>query len=244
MLDSIRENLKRIRCYHAANSLDSTLKHAQDSKLSYLEFLKYFLEIECSHRNQTAINRNLRTSGIPKIKTFEEFDFSYQHSVNKRQIAEWKAFDWLDRRENKVFMGPPGVGKTHLAISICYQALLNGYRVKFFSMNDLIDEMLIASCEENFKKWLKKLTKFDLIAIDEIGYLPIKSVNSNLFFQLINELYEYRSIILTSNKMFKDWGSAFGDNVITTAILDRILHHAETVIMNGDSYRMKRKIKK
>ncbi len=242
MVERIKSNLKRVRCFHSVNHLESTIKYAQDNELSYLSFLDHLLKKECSYRDQTAIIRNLKKSGFPSEKTFDDFDFSYQHSVSKREIAEWKVFDWLDKRENKIFMGPPGVGKTHLAIALGYQAVQEGYKVRFLSMNDLIDEMLISSYENTFKEWLKKIVKNDLLIIDEIGYLPIKAASSNLFFQLINELYEFRSIIITSNKMFQEWGSAFGDNVITSAILDRLLHHSETIVMEGDSYRLKGKM--
>jgi DNA replication protein DnaC len=244
MIERVKENLKRVRCYHSATLLDSTIAHAQSNELSYVAFLDYLLEQECLYRNQTSINRSIRACNLPNIKTFDDFDFSYQHSVTKRMVAEWRTFDWIDKRENKIFMGPPGVGKTHITIALSYEALKAGYKVIFFTMNKLIDEMLLAAYNDEFKKWLKKISKFDLIIIDEIGYLPIKQESSNLFFQLISELYEFRSIILTSNKLFKEWGSAFGDTVITTAILDRILHYSETIIMNGDSYRMKGKIKK
>lgn len=244
MINRVKENLKRVRCYHSATLLDSTISHAQKEELSYLAFLDYFLEQECHYRNQTSINRNIKSSNLPNLKTFDDFDFNYQHAVTKRMIAEWKTFGWIDKRENKIFMGPPGVGKTHIAIALSYEALKTGYKVIFFTMNKLIDEMLLAAYNDELKKWLKKIAKFDLIIIDEIGYLPIKPASSNLFFQLISELYEFRSIILTSNKLFKEWGSSFGDSVITTAILDRILHYSETIIMNGDSYRMKGKIKK
>lgn len=243
MLEKIKQNLKRVRCYHSVNHLESTIKYAQENDLSYLAFLDHLLEKECSYRNQTAINRNLKKSGFPAEKIFADFDFSYQHSVSKRKISEWTVFDWLDNRENKIFMGAPGVGKTHLALALGYEAIQRGYKVKFLSMNDLIDEMLIAAYENKFREWLKKITKIDLLIIDEIGYLPIKAASSNLFFQLINELYEFRSVIITSNKMFQEWGSSFGDNVITSAILDRLLHHCETIVMEGESYRMKEKLK-
>ena len=188
------------------------------------------------------ITLQLRRSNFPILKSFDEFDFKYQHSVTKRMITEWKEFNWIDNRENKILMGPPGVGKTHISIALGYEAILKGYKVIFYNMNDLIDEMIIANNENDFKKWISKLVKNDLIIIDEIGYLPIKAVNASLFFKLINELYEFRSIIITSNRLFQEWGESFGDNVITTAIVDRLVHHAETILIDGNSYRMKGKM--
>lgn len=244
MIQNVKENLRRVRCYHSATLLESVIAYAQQNDLSYLTFLEYLLEQECLHRNQTAINRNTRTCGFPQIKTFDEFDFNYQHDINKKLIAEWKTFDWVDQRCNKIFMGPPGVGKTHIAIALSYEALKVGYKVIFFTMNNLMDEMLLASYNNEFKRWLKKIAKFDIVVIDEIGYLPVKTENANLFFMLIDELYEFRSVIITSNKLFKKWGSTFGDSIVSSAIIDRIIHHSETIVINGDSYRMKGKIKK
>ncbi len=243
MIERVKNSLKRVRCLHTINFLDSSLKHAQDNDLSYLGFLDYLLAKECSYRDQTAIDRNLKKADLPFLKTFDDFDYSYQHAVSKRLVAEWETFDWLDKRENKIFMGPPGVGKTHLSAALGYSAIKQGYQVKFYTMNNLVDEMLLASYDEKFKEWLKRISKNDLLIIDEIGYLPVKPVVANLFFQLINEMYEFRSIIITSNKLFQEWGSTFGDNVITTAILDRLLHHAEAMVIEGDSYRLKGKIK-
>jgi len=244
MIDRVKHNLKRIRCYHSINHLESTIQQASDNEISYLEFLDHFLLLECQHRDQTTIDRNLKAAAFPMIKTFDDFDFSYQHVITKRRVKEWLSFTWLDQRENKIMMGPPGVGKTHLAISLGYEAVLKGYRVKFVSMNDLIDALLIASHQNTLKELIKRYLKFDLLIIDEIGYLPIKPVHASLFFQIVNEWYEYRSIVITSNKLFQEWGSAFGDQVITTAIVDRLLHHAEAIVIEGDSYRMKGKIKK
>ena len=242
MIENLKKNLLRIRCRNTINNLESSLKYAQDKELSYLSFLSYVVENECNSRNQTLITLQLRRSNFPILKSFDEFDFKYQHSVTKRMITEWKEFNWIDNRENKILMGPPGVGKTHISIALGYEAILKGYKVIFYNMNDLIDEMIIANNENDFKKWISKLVKNDLIIIDEIGYLPIKAVNASLFFKLINELYEFRSIIITSNRLFQEWGESFGDNVITTAIVDRLVHHAETILIDGNSYRMKGKM--
>lgn len=242
MIETLKKNLFRLRCRHTINNLESYLKYAQDNQLSYMNFLSYVIENECNSRNQTMINLQIRRSKFPLMKSFDDFDFKYQHSITKRMITEWKDFTWIDNRENKIFMGPPGVGKTHISIALGYEAILKGYKVVFYNMNDLIDEMIIANVENNFKSWISKLVKNDLIIIDEIGYLPIKAVNASLFFKLINELYEYRSIIITSNRLFQEWGESFGDNVITTAIVDRLVHHAETILIDGNSYRMKGKL--
>lgn len=242
MIENLKKNLLRIRCRHTINNLESSLTYAQEKELSYLSFLSYVIENECNSRNQTLITLQLRRSNFPILKSFDEFDFKYQHSVTKRMITEWKEFNWIDKRENKILMGPPGVGKTHISIALGYEAILKGYKVIFYNMNELIDEMIIANNENDFKKWISKLVKNDLIIIDEIGYLPIKAVNASLFFKLINELYEFRSIIITSNRLFQEWGESFGDNVITTAIVDRLVHHAETILIDGNSYRMKGKM--
>lgn len=242
MIERIKRNLKRVRCFHTINNLEIILKNATDNNVSYMSFLDDLLMRECEMRSQRKIKFHLKQSKLPGIKTFEEFDFTYQHSVTKRQINEWKTFTWLDNRENKILMGPPGVGKTHLAISCAYEAIQKGYTAIFYSMNDLIDDLLIANYQKTLSVFMKKLLKKDMLIIDEMGFLPLKPEHSNLFFQLINEFYEYRSIILTSNKLFNEWGSTFGDQVIATAILDRLLHHAEPVILAGDSYRMKDKM--
>lgn len=242
MIENLKKNLLRMRCRHTINNLESYLKHAQDKELSYLNFLAYVAENECNSRNQTLINLQIRRSSFPMLKSFDDFDFKYQHSVTKRMITEWKTFSWIDNRENKIFMGPPGVGKTHISIALGYEAILSGYKVIFYNMNDLIDEMIIANNDNTFKKWIAKLVKNDLIIIDEIGYLPIKEVNASLFFKLIAELYEFRFIIITSNRLFQEWGESFGDSVITTAIVDRLVHHAETILIDGNSYRMKGKL--
>lgn len=239
MIETTKQYLKRVRCHHIINNLESAIAYAESKDMSYLELLHYLLEKENSGRNQTSIKRKLKQAKLPSIKTFDEFDFAYQHSITKQKTKEWLSFVWLEQRENIILMGPPGVGKTHVAISLCFEAVKSGYRAVFHSMNDIIEDLILAEADGELNPFLVKLAKNDLIVIDEMGYLPLNPKAANLFFQLVNHLYEFRSIVITSNRLFNEWGVTFNDNVIATAILDRLLHHSQTVTMLGDSFRLK-----
>ena len=239
MLNNLKLTLKHVRCYHSANELEHIVENAQNNELSYMEFLDNLFKIEMENREKNRTKKHLKTAGFPSIKTFDEFDFRFQTSITKRETNEWLSFDWIDLRKNKILMGPPGVGKTHLSIASGFSAIYKGYKVIFKSMQKLMEEMILAAHEDNFEQFIKKILKFDLIIIDELGYLPLKPIYANLFFQLINECYEFRSIMITSNKLFSEWGNFFGDDTIATAILDRLMHHCDAIIMNGDSYRLK-----
>jgi len=238
-LEGIKEKLRRVRCYHTANEIEMIIKQAQDNEISYLKFMDNILDNELSTRRKNRIKKNLKKSGFPQIRTIEEFDFNFQTSITKRLSKEWFCFDWIEQRSNKIFMGPPGVGKTHLALSLGYSAIMEHYKVRFYTMQDLMEEMILSDDEKGFDIFLKKLLKHDLLIIDELGYLPLKPRYSNLFFQLINNCYEYRSVLITSNKFYKEWGELFGNQTIAGAILDRLLHHSESIVLQGDSYRLK-----
>ena len=239
MLERIQSTLRELRCYHSANELANIVEKSKNNDASYLEFLENLFNEETKNRQKNRIKRHQKSANFPTIKTFDEFDFRFQTSITKREISEWLTFTWIEQRQNKILMGAPGVGKTHLSIATGFSAVHKGYKVIFYSMQHLMEEMIISDAEGKFDAFLKKVLKFDLIIIDELGYLPLKPIYANLFFQMINHCYEYRSIMLTSNKLFSEWSSFFGDTTIVTAILDRLMHHCEAIVLNGDSYRLK-----
>ncbi len=239
MIDMTKSYVKRAKCYHILNNLESAICLADKKHMSYLEFTHYLFEKENSGRDQTTFNRCLKQAKLPALKTFDDFDYSYQQCITKQKVKELTSFVWLEQRENLILMGPPGVGKTHVALALCYEAMKARYKVAFYQMNGLVEELLLAEAEGKLDKLLCIIAKHDLIVVDELGFLPLKTSSANLFFRLVNHLYEFRSIIITSNRLFNEWGVTFNDNVIATAILDRLLHHAQPVTMLGDSFRLK-----
>ena len=239
MLVQIKESLKNIKCNHTANALESTIELAKQKDLSYLEFIHELLNHEISNRKKTQIKRFLKMTNFPCIKTIDEFDFKFQTTISKKEVNEWLTFSWIDQRKNKILMGPPGVGKTHLVLGVGFAAIHKGYKVIFYSMQMLMEEMILAEQGGHFKDFIKKVLKYDLLIIDELGYLPLKPIYANIFFQLVSHFYEFRSIMITSNKIFTEWGALFGDQSIAGAILDRLLHHSDTIVLNGDSYRLR-----
>ena len=185
------------------------------------------------------IAHSIQFAGFPFYKTLDEFDFSFQPSINKELILDFNNLRFIERKENILFVGSPGVGKTHLATSIGIENARNNHSTYFINCNDLIQALKKAYLQNRLDDKLKTLSKYKLLIIDEVGYLPIDIESANMLFQLINKRYEKNSTIITTNKPFSKWGELFGDNMIANAILDRLLHHSHVINITGKSYRTK-----
>lgn len=238
-LKTTRELLGQLKMKHTIENLDQFLEVAIKEELTCLEFMERVLAGEVNFRNERALATRLRHAQFPYHATLENFDFNFQGSVSKRQIQQLLDFQWIEKAYNILFLGPPGVGKTHLATALGIQAVETGYRVAFITMEELIRALKTEEIVTKSQQRLKRLRRSDLVIIDEIGFLPITKQEANMFFQVVSQLYENTSIIITSNKGFDEWPEFIGDPVITTAILDRLVHKSELFNMKGESYRLK-----
>ena len=217
-LEQTVSRYRSLRLSAAADELTSLLAEAEANEMSYLSFADRLAEHELIQRQDKRIRRNRKMAAFPAEKRLEGFDYRHQTTITKRQVNALLDFQFLDERNNLVFIGPPGVGKTHLAISIGYKAVEAGYRVLFRNALDLVEELELAEMKGELKKRVSALAKYDLLIIDELGYLPMTRQARYNLFQLINSLYEYRSIILTTNKDFTSWGEFFHKWPLTSGV--------------------------
>lgn len=231
--ERLQDNLKRLKLTQASEILDTVVQHAEENKTSYLAFLDHLLEEEVGAKEKRRIQTAMKTAGLPAAKTIEEYDFPFHPQLDKKAVMELFDLTFIHKQENAIFLGPPGVGKTHLAISLAIKACYHGYKVYFTTMDSLIRKL-----KETQSRRKAYLTS-PLVVVDEVGYLPVDTEEAYLFFQFISYRYEKSSTIITSNKSFGDWQELFGDPVITTAILDRLLHHCKVINIKGHSYRLR-----
>lgn len=230
-------NLDKMRDYYP-----NYIEKATRDNIGLTDMLYELTTKEIEYRNDRASQIQIKVSAFPYKKEMEDFDFDYQPSINKQQIMELNTLGFLDRHENVLFLGPSGVGKTHLAVSLGMTAAKKRYSVYFISCHDLISQLNKAHFENKLSQRIKHFCKYQLLIIDEIGYLPVDKQGANLFFQLIAKRYEKHSTIITTNMTFNKWGEVFSDNTLANAILDRLLHHSTIVNINGNSYRIKDKL--
>lgn len=238
-MEKIEEYLKILSLHRIQEIYKQEAENAAKAKLDYIDYLHRLLEQQVLTKIERSINRKTQVAGFPQIKRLEEFDFSYQPKINEKLIRQLVNLDFLSEAKNIIFLGPPGVGKTHLAISIGIKACQARKRVLFFTAEELTAELASAEVSGQLNRKLDTLFRADLLIIDELGYLSLTTQTAKLFFQLISKRYEKGSIIITSNKPFEQWGEIFNDEVVASAILDRLLHHSYPFLINGKSFRLK-----
>jgi DNA replication protein DnaC len=237
--DGIRSMLADLKMPGSLEAVDSILGEIDGGRLAATEAISRLLSAQISLRNNRRLQAAMRSSRLPSVKTLESFDFSFQPSIKREQIESLHELNFIDRKENVVLLGPPGVGKTHLAISLAIAAAQRGRRVYYGTLIDLITSLEEAQPAGQLTRRLAVLTHPSLLVVDEIGYLPINHTGAVLFFQLMNRRYERASTVLTSNKGFEEWGEVLGDDVMAAALIDRVLHHCHLVNIRGNSYRMR-----
>jgi DNA replication protein DnaC len=240
VMQRIESNLIRLRLARIGNILEQVIKTAERKGKSYLSFLDELLEEEVAAKEQRRVETALKISGLPFTKSIDEFDFTFQPKLDRQKVMSLFDLTFIGQKANVIFLGPPGVGKTHLAVALALKACQAGLSIYFTTMEDLIVK-LKKDHEAGRAGKGRSYYKSSLVIVDEVGYTPIDREQCNLFFRFVANRYEKASTLITSNKAFSDWAELFCDPVIVTAILDRLLHHSVVVNIKGNSYRLKAK---
>lgn len=238
-IEDLQRQLQSLRLSETSSELPTFLRKAESHSWTYQEFLRELLTYEEKRREEKMIEKNLKWAKFPFQKTLDEFDIKELPSLSERQLRQLQELTWLEESFNLIFLGPPGVGKTHIAIGLGLEAIHKGQRVSFISMGELVSLLKTEEFLRKSQLKMNRIRKADLVIIDDLMYMAMDQNEANLFFHLVNHLYERSSIILTSNKGPEDWGELLGDQGITTAILDRLLHRSEVLHFDGPSHRIK-----
>lgn len=234
----IIENLSFLKSKESLAVIDETLDKVNRDSMTFVDGFYLYTEQLVEKKKYNLVQHSIKTAGFPTPKTLVDFDFEYQPSINKSQIYDFNSLRFIEKKENIVFYGNSGVGKTHIATAIGMTACQNRYSTYFIKCSDLMESLHRAHIEGRLSERLKKLSGYKLLIIDELGYLPITKEDAKLFFQLIDRRYERNSTIITTNINFSQWDETFGDPMIASAIVDRLLHHATVVPIKGKSFRL------
>lgn len=237
-MESLKDRLTALRLSGMRKMLDERHRHALEQKISYLEFLELLLEDEQALRAGKSYERRLKQSRLNQQKRLETYDFSFQPELDRRLLSELAGGRFIEQKQNVVLMGKPGVGKTHLANALGLKAIEQGQKVLLIHANELIDDLHRSRADESYHRLLKKLVKYDVLIIDELGFKSFPSRGTDDFFEVIRRRYEHASTIITTNRDFQGWETLFGDVVIASAIIDRIVHHGHIIKILGESYRL------
>jgi len=240
---SLDHNLRYLRLNRIADIYQEYAAQAGRKGLSHLQFLQQIIDEEATAKFQRSVRDKIKRARIPVLKTLDAFDWAFHKRIPKQRILDLFDLDFISKKTNVIFLGPTGVGKSHLAQAMAYQACLAGITTVFSTAIGMINYLNAALSDKTFLKALRRFTSPELLVCDELGYLPVDKQGADLLFQVISARYERGSILLTSNRAFKDWGKTFNnDNTIASAVIDRLAHHSEVILIEGDSYRMKGKI--
>lgn len=239
----LERNLQYLKLAYVPAHYNELAREASQKELSHVDYLARLMAGEAGLRHERSIARRIQLARFPVAKTLDQFSWSWPKSINRLQVQDLFRLQFIADKANVIFLGGVGLGKTHLATALGYAACLKGYPVLFASAVDVINTLTAAQAAGRLKQELKKYTKPALLILDELGYLPIDKAGADLLFQVISLRYEQGAMVITSNRAFKDWSEIFNnDATLTSAILDRLLHHAQTIVIEGTSYRMKDQI--
>ena len=239
MDNTLTKNLRNLKLSGVVKTVEVRNEQAIKEKLSYMEFLELLIEDELTNRKDNSYKKRFQKAHFPFTKTLEEYDFNFQPTLNHQEIYNLATCEFIRKKENIVFIGPPGTGKTHLSVSIGIKALQQGYKVIFTTVSDMMSALFESKADNSYAQKLRYYLSCDLLILDELGFRKLNEQIVDQFYEIVSQRYEKGSLIITSNKTFDEWGHIFWDSILVSAILDRIVHHCHLVLIKGESFRMK-----